>query len=407
MTTSLTAPRHDEGGMTTLLPRTALILKKLQLKNVNIRMIKTKQLLVFLLITLWGFSSYAKDTTRIKDIAAVEGVRENLLVGNGLVVGLSGTGDNLKNTVFTKKGLTDFLERLGVNVEGADLKTKNIAAVTVTANLHPFARQGGRIDVKVSALGDAKSIKGGTLLATPLVGADGNVYAVAQGPVSINDFTPVSADVKTKAKIVETNGYIQNGAIVEDEIDFVFSEMHRLKFSLYSPDFNTAIAIADVVNSKIPGNVATALDAGTVEIIVPKYRQEQVVEFIAEIESLEVKPDYKAKIVINESTGTVVIGDGVHIRPVAIAQGNLVVNVNQLEELDKQFGPPTPEENRNLVNTFVDSRRGRAVQKFEKAATLSELVDGLNKLGVYPRDIINILHSMKSVGALDAVIEVR
>lgn len=345
--------------------------------------------------------------TRIKDIAAVEGVRENLLVGNGLVVGLSGTGDNPQNTVFTEKGLVDFLERLGVNVQGGTLKTKNIASVTVTASLPPFSRQGSRIDVKVSAIGDAKSLKGGTLLATPLVGADGNVYAVAQGAVAISDFIPASGDVKTKSKAVETNGYIQSGAIVEEEVDFSFANLERVKFSLYSPDFSTAIAMAESINKYIPGNTAVALDAGTVEVTVPTFRQEDMIEFIAAIEALEVQPDYKAKIVINESTGTVVIGSKVNIRPVAIAQGNLVVNVGQLAELDKKYGPATDEDTRDLVNTYVDSRRGRGVHHLQEGATLSELVDGLNKLGVYPRDIINILHSMKSVGALDAVIEVR
>ncbi len=345
--------------------------------------------------------------TRIKDIAAVEGVRENLLVGNGLVVGLSGTGDNLQNTVFTEKGLTDFLERLGVNVQGANIKTKNIASVTVTTSLPPFARQGSRIDVKVSAMGDAKSLQGGTLLATPLVGADGNVYAVAQGSVTISEFTPSSGDVKTKNKGVLTNGYIQSGAIVEDEVEFSFSDLQRVKFSLYSPDFGTAIAIAEAVNKSIPGNTAIALDAGTVEITVPSYRQNDMIEFVAQIESIAVTPDYKAKIVINESTGTVVIGDKVNVRPVAIAQGNLVVNVGQLDELDQKFGPTTDENTRDLVNTFVDTRKGRSMKYLKEGASLSELVDGLNKLGVYPRDIINILHSMKSVGALDAVIEVR
>lgn len=345
--------------------------------------------------------------TRIKDIAAVEGVRENLLVGHGLVVGLNGTGDNLKNAVFTEKGLTDFLERLGVNVQGANIKTKNIAAVTVTASLPPFARQGTRIDVKVSALGDAKSLRGGTLLATPLVGADGNVYAVAQGPVALSEFTPVSTDVRTKASNVETNGYIQSGGIVENEIDFNFADLSKIKFSLYSPDFATAIAVAEAINTKIPGNTAAALDAATVEVVVPSYRQEAMIDLIAEIEGLNVKPDYKAKIVINEATGTVVIGDKVNIRPVAIAQGNLVVNVGHLDELDQQFGPTTSEEKRDLVNGFVDQRRGRALQQLNEGATLSELVSGLNKLGVWPRDIINILHNMKSVGALDAVIEVR
>ncbi len=355
-------------------------------------------------------SLLAEANTRIKDIAAVEGARENLLVGQGLVVGLEGTGDNLKNTVFTRTGLTDFLERLGVNVQGdKDIKTKNIAAVTVTSTLPAFSRLGTRIDIKVSALGDAKSLKGGTLLATPLLGANGNVYAVAQGAVALSDFTPVSGDVKTKSSSVQTNGYIQSGAIVEDEIDFSFVDMNNIKFSLYSPDFGTAIAVAGAINDHVPGNTATALDAATIEITVPSYRKNDLVEFIAEIEGLEVIPDYKAKIVINESTGTVVIGDKVNIRPVAIAQGNLIVNVGQLDlnQFDEKFGPETDEKKRGLVDSFADQRRGRSLHHFTEGATLSDLVSGLNRLGVFPRDIINILHNMKSVGALDAVIEVR
>ena len=205
---------------------------------------------------------------------------------------------------------------------------------------------------------------------------------------------------------METNGYIQSGAIVEAEIDFSFDELQTIKFSLYSPDFGTAVAVAEVINNNVPGNTASALDAGTVEVTVPKYRRGDVIQFIAEIERLNIKPDYKAKIVINESTGTVVIGDKVHIRPVAIAQGNLIVNVGQLD-FDQKFGPTTSAETRDLVNAFVDQKRGRALHEFNEGATLSELVSGLNKLGVWPRDIINILHSMKSVGALDAVIEVK
>jgi flagellar P-ring protein precursor FlgI len=368
------------------------------------RYINITRILLLTLFTFFALSGYA--TTRIKDIAGVEGERENLLVGHGLVVGLNGTGDNLKNAVFTEKGLTDFLERLGVNVQGANIKTKNIAAVSVTASLPAFARMGTKIDIKVSALGDAKSLKGGTLLATPLLGADGNVYAVAQGPVALSNYVPVSGDVKTKAGAVETNGYIQSGAIVEDEIDFRFSDMQNIKFSLYSPDFGTAIAVASAINDHIPGNTAAAIDAATIQVTVPSYRQEKFVEFIADIEKLEVKPDYKAKIVINESTGTVVIGDRVNIRPVAIAQGNLIVNVGQLA-FDEIYGPETDEKKRDLVNSFVDQRRGRSLHHLNEGATLSDLVAGLNKLGVYPRDIINILHNMKSVGALDAVIEVR
>jgi flagellar P-ring protein precursor FlgI len=359
---------------------------------------------IILAMALVGFVCKSEAATRIKDIAAVEGVRENLLVGYGLVVGLSGSGDTLKNALFTQTGLTDFLERFGVNLQGATLKTKNVAAVTVTANLPPFSTQGSRIDVKVSALGDAKSLKGGTLLATPLLGADGNVYAVAQGAVALSDFTPAAAEVKTKSQSVETNGYIQSGAIVENEVDFQLSDLSHVKFSLYAPDFTTAISVADVINNYIPGNTAEALDASTIEVTVPNYRKSDIIEFIAEIEKLNVSPDYKAKIVINEATGTVVIGDKVNVRPVAIAQGNLVVNVGQLD-YDKN-SPTTPDNKQDLMNRFTNERRGRAVRELE-GATLSELVSGLNKLGVWPRDIINILHNMKSVGALDAVIEVR
>jgi len=343
--------------------------------------------------------------TRIKDIASVEGMRENLLVGHGLIVGLSGTGDNLQNAVFTQKGLTDFLERLGVNIQGANLKTKNIAAVTVTANLPPFSRQGSKIDVKVSALGDAKSIRGGTLLATPLLGADGNVYAVAQGAVAMPGFSPSSNEIKTKDLSIETNGYIQSGGIIENEVKFNFTDMTHVKFSLYSPDFNTAVIVAEAINNSIRGNTAEALDAATIQVTVPEYRKKTMIEFIAEIERLVVKPDYKAKIVINEATGTVVIGDKVNIRPVAIAQGNLVVNIGQLEY--DRLSPLMPDNKQDLVNRFVNEKRGRALHELNGGANLSDLVSGLNKLGVWPRDIINILHNMKSVGALDAVIEVK
>jgi flagellar P-ring protein precursor FlgI len=352
------------------------------------------------------FASVIAEATRIKDIAGVEGVRDNMLVGQGLVVGLNGTGDNLNNVAFTQKGLTDFLERLGVNIQGENLKTKNIAAVTVTSNLPAFARQGARIDVKISALGDAKSLKGGTLLPTLLFAPNGEVYAIAQGNVTIPDFAPASGDVKTKSNAVETNGYIQSGAIVENELDFQFNDMKHIKLSLHSPDFSTSILIANAINNHVSGNTAVALDAGTVEITVPEYRTGDVIQFVAEIEKLEVIPDYKAKIVIHESTATVVIGKEVKIRPVAIAHGNLVVNVGQLDYDDK-LAPTTSQARRDLINGFVDERRGRGVKEISESATLSELVSGLNKLGVFPRDIINILHNMKSVGALDAVIEVK
>ena len=356
-----------------------------------------KKLLTILCVIF--FSSIAMAETRIKDIATFDGLRDNILVGYGLAAGLSNSGDNLQNAVFTQQGLTDFLEKLGVNMQGANLKTKNIAAVMVTANLPPFARQGSRIDIKVSAIGDAKSIRGGTLLATPLLAANGDVYAVAQGHIAIPDFTPASDDVRTRGSSVETNGFIQSGAIVENELEFNFKDFSHLRLGL-----NT-IKVADAINDHITGNTAIATDAATVDITVPNYRKADIIEFIAEIESLGVQPDYKAKVVINESTGTVVIGDNVRIRPVAIAQGNLIINVGDRQQA--AYPSTLPIAAQAGRDAAINKRRGMGVELVDSGASLSDLVSGLNKLGVYPRDIVNILHNMKSVGALDATIEVK
>jgi flagellar P-ring protein precursor FlgI len=364
-----------------------------------------KKIILFLLCSIFA-ANVARADTRIKDIATFDGLRDNLLVGYGLVAGLSNTGDNLQNTVFTQQGLTDFLERLGVNInESTNLKTKNIAAVMVTANLPPFARQGSRIDVKVSAIGDAKSIRGGTLLVTPLLAANGDVYAVAQGHVAIPEFTPASDDVKTRVVSAENNGFIQSGAIIENELEFDLKDFSHLRLVLNTPDFTTALKIADAINDHIPGNTAIAKDAATIAITIPNYKKEDIVAFMSELESLNVQPDYKAKVVINESTGTVVIGDNVHIRPVAIAQGNLIINVGDRQQAS--YPGTTPLARQGLIDSAVNKRRGMGVGVLDGGASLSDLVSGLNKLGVYPRDIVNILHNMRSVGALDATIEVK
>ena len=294
---------------------------------------------------------------------------------------------------------------MGVNIQGSNLKTKNVAFVSVTATLPPFARQGSKIEIKVSAMGDAKSIRGGTLLATTLLGADGNVYAIAQGRVVIPEFYPAADDVKTKTQTLETNGVIANGGIVENEVDFRMKDLQKVVLSLHYPDFTTAIAIVDAINNNIQGNTAAALDSGTVEVTIPNYRRKDVVEFIAQIEALPVTPDYKAKVVINEATGTVVIGDKVHIRPVAIAQGNLVVNVGNKQY--EQALPMLPTTKQDSYMQGVNAQRGAGTTTLDNGATLSDLVSGLNKLGVFPRDIINILNNMRDVGAIDAVIEVR
>lgn len=374
-----------------------------------------KKTLLLILCSIFTIN-IAKADTRIKDIATFDGLRDNLLVGYGIVAGLNNTGDNLQNTVFTQLGLTDLLERLGVNINtnnannaattgNASIKTKNIAAVMVTANLPPFARQGSRIDVKVSAIGDAKSIRGGTLLVTPLLAANGDVYAVAQGHVAIPEFTPTSDEVKTRSSSAENNGFIQSGAIVENELDFDLKDFSHLRLVLNTPDFTTALKIADAINDHIPGNTAIAKDAATIRITIPNYKKNDIVEFMSDLESLNVQPDYKAKVVINESTGTVVIGDNVRIRPVAIAQGNLIINVGDTSQAS--YPATTKLARQGSIDSAINKRRGSGVAMLDSGASLSDLVSGLNKLGVYPRDIVNILHNMRSVGALDATIEVK
>lgn len=371
-------------------------------------MLKNKLLVFFLLLQLLIIDCHA--ASRIKDIVRFEGIRENLLVGYGLVVGLNGTGDNLNNSVFTQKGLTDFLERLGINTRGANLKTKNIAAVTVTASLPPFSRQGSKIDVMVSTLGDAKSLQGGTLLATPLLGADGEVYAVSQGAVSIGGFRAIGNAGTTVSRGVVTNGFISNGAIIEKEIDFKLSNLDSLKLSLQNPDISTALNIEHAINERFGLNLAKALDPGTVEMFIPEYHKENIVALLAQVEKLEVQPDKSAKIIIDEASGTIVMGDNVKISPVAISQGNLTVTINEGFDV---FQPMafSPESAENVVvpvdNINIDEDRGKQMKILDKGSNLKELVDGLNALGVTPRDLINILQNIKAVGALQAEIETR
>lgn len=331
--------------------------------------------------------------TRIKDIVYFEGIRDNVLIGYGLVVGLNGTGDNLKNSVFTEKGLSDFLEKLGINTRGSNLKTKNVAAVMVTATLPPFPRVGSRIMVDVSTIGDAKSVKGGTLLATPLLGADGEVYAVAQGPLSIGG---KPADEPNKPDLLTpTSGFINNGAIVEREIDFNLSEMTTLKLALKNPDITTARAIETAINSALRGKIASAIDPGTIELNLPNEPGNRM-NLLSEIENITVYPDNIAKIIIDEATGTIAIGDNVTVSKVAIAQGNLVIKVSQDEEFAFDVGA--------VKDKPQDSQRGGEIAVLQESVKLSELVKGLNSLGVKPKDLVAILKTIKQSGALHAEI---
>jgi flagellar P-ring protein precursor FlgI len=348
----------------------------------------------------------AAAASRIKDLASFEGVRENQLVGYGLVVGLNGTGDSLNNAPFTRQSLQAMLERLGMNTRGANLRTANVAAVMVTANLQPFATQGSRIDVHVSALGDAKSLQGGTLLVTPLMGADGEVYAIGQGPLAVGGFV-AKGDAATVTRGVPTSARIANGAIVEREIEFKLASMSTVRLALRNPDFTTARRIAQAVNDLIGQPVAEPTDPSNVRLTLPAKFNGNIVDLITDIEQLSVQPDLPAKVVVDESTGIIVMGQDVRVSTVAIAQGNLTVTVTE----DPQVSQPeafsrgetvvTP---RSEVTVNTDDKRRLAIVR--ESVSLRELVDGLNALGIGPRDLISILHAIKAAGALQAEIEV-
>jgi len=345
--------------------------------------------------------------SRVKDLVQVEGVRDNMLVGYGLVVGLNGTGDSLRNAPFTEQSLQTMLERLGVNTRGETMQTKNVAAVMVTANLPAFAGQGGRIDVSVSAMGDAKSLQGGTLLVTTLFGADGNIYALAQGPVAVGGFS-AQGQAASVTRGVPTAGRISNGAIVERETGFKLASETSLKLSLRNPDLSTATRIADAVNRYIGTNVATADDPSTIQVSVPAAYPNGVVGLLNDVEELKVTPDQEAKVVIDEQSGVIVMGADVRISTVAIAQGNLTIRVEETPEVSQPLpfsqGGQTTTVPRTKIQ--VDDGKGNKMAVLAQGVSLQKLVDGLNALGVGPRDIISILQAIKAAGALQADIEV-
>ena len=349
----------------------------------------------------------AAATSRIKDIADVEGVRENMLVGYGLVVGLNGTGDTLKNAPFTLQSLTAMLERLGVNTREADLKTDNVAAVMVTANLPPFAPQGVRIDVSVSTLGDAESLQGGVLLVTPLMGADGEVYAVAQGSVAIAGFS-AQGEAAAITRGVPTSGRISNGAIVEREIDFELAKLGTLRLALRNPDLTTARRVASAINAFLGQPTALAENPKTISLRMPPNYSGGAVELLTDIEQLRIEPDLPARVVIDEASGVIVMGQDVRVSTVAIAQGNLTISITETPQVSQ----PEPFSNTGTTEIVprtevtVDTQQDRRLAVLSASISLQELVDGLNTLGVSPRDMITILQSIKAVGALQAEIEV-
>ncbi|MFO0388211.1 MAG: flagellar basal body P-ring protein FlgI [Alphaproteobacteria bacterium] len=349
---------------------------------------------------------------RLKDIVTFEGIRNNMLMGYGLVVGLNGTGDKLQNNAFTEQSLIAFLERQGVNTRGTNLKSKNVAAVTVTAQLPAFSRSGSHIDVTISAMGDAKDLTGGVLLATPLYGADGEVYAVAQGAISIGGFRAASDDGSTTiTKGVPTSGFIASGGIVEREVEFDLNSLPVIKMALRNPDITTAQAVANVINANVGPGVAMVADPGTIDLTVPAVFQNNSTQLLADIEKLTVETDQVAKIVIDEASGTIVMGENVRIDTVAVAQGNLVVKIESAPVISQPgaFAPESAEtvQATQEAVTVTDAGPGKRMAVLERGATLKDLVAGLNALGVGPRDLITILQTIKAAGALQAEIQTR
>jgi flagellar P-ring protein precursor FlgI len=382
---------------------------KKRVDNMNARLKRLKIALLTALVAAFSFLSAAQAdvSIRIKDIVEFEGVRDNMLVGYGLVVGLNGTGDSLSNSPFTQQSIIGMLERLGVNVRDESLNTKNIAAVMVTATLPPFTNQGSHIDVNVSTMGDAKSLQGGTLLVTPLLGADGQVYAVSQGPVSVAGFS-AKGDAGSVTQNIPTTGRISSGAIVEREIPFELAAMGMTRLALRNPDFTTARRIAIAINDHFRFDAATAQNPASVEIKMPPGYAAGMVSLLTDIEQLKVQPDQMARVVIDERSGVIIMGKDVRISTVALAQGNLTIRISETPQASQPAA--FAQQGETVVvprsDIEVDTGSDKKITVLSEGISLQDLVASLNALGVGPRDIITILQSIKSAGALQADIQV-
>ena len=344
---------------------------------------------------------------RLKDLVEFDGVRTNDLVGYGLVVGLNGTGDGLRNAPFTEEIMTNILERLGVNVTGEQFRPKNVAAVLVTASLPPFARAGSPIDVTVSAIGDASSLLGGTLIMTPLNAADGDIYAVAQGTIIAGGVT-AKGDGASVTQGVPTAGVIPSGATVEREVAFDFGNLTSLRLALRTPDFTTAGRIEQVINQDFGRHVATMLDSGTVNLDIAAAHMPSPAHALGRIENLMVEPERKARVVVDQASGTIVMGEDVRISRVAVSQGNLTLRIQEAP-LVSQPNPFSPGETVVVPRTeaAIQQEPGIGLAEVSGGTSLSQVVAGLNALGVAPRDMIDILKSIKASGALHAEFIVR
>ncbi len=343
------------------------------------------------------------EAERIKDLANVRGVRSNQLVGYGIVIGLNGTGDSDKTT-FTTQSVVAMLARNNVRVDMRGLKLRNVAAVMVTGDLPAFARTGNKIDVTVSSIGDAKSLVGGTLVVSPLRGHDGKVYAMAQGPLAVGGYT-VGDGATGEVKNHPTVARISNGAIVEREVQVKLDHQKDVTLQLRDADFTTAARLAKVIDMNLGGKYATARDSGTISVRVPAAYAQRPVDFLALIERLEVTPDSLARVVVNERTGTIIMGQDVRISPVAIAHGNITVSVKTTEQAVPAT-PLTPGLGQVQANTELTVKEEKRNLIEVSGASLADVVEGLNRLGTSPRDLITILQAIKKAGALKAALEV-
>ncbi len=344
---------------------------------------------------------------RLKDLVEFDGVRSNDLVGYGLVVGLNGTGDGLRNSPFTEEIMTNILERLGVNVTGEQFRPKNVAAVLVTASLPPFARAGSPIDVTVSAIGDANSLLGGTLIMTPLNAADAEIYAVAQGTI-IAGGASATGNGASVVRGVPTSGVIPSGATVEREVDFDFGSLTSLRLALRTPDFTTAGRIERAINQNFGRQVAVMLDSGTVELNITATKMPSPAHALGRIENILVEPERRARVVVDQASGTIVMGEDVRISRVAVSQGNLTLRIEEAP-LVAQPNPFSPGETVVVPRTTasITDEPGIGLADLREGTSLSEVIAGLNALGVAPRDMIDILKSIKASGALQAEFIVR
>ena len=355
----------------------------------------------FRLVLILTVSAAAAESIRIKDLVEFDGVRGNDLVGYGLVVGLNGTGDGLRNAPFTEEIMANLLERLGANVTGEEFRPRNVAAVFVTGQLPPFARAGARIDVTVSAIGDAKSLLGGTLVMTPLNGADGQIYAVAQGTIIAGGIV-AEGDAARVTQGVPTAGVIPSGARVEREVEFDFASLPSLRLALKSADFTTAARIEQAVNAEFGARVALMEDSGTVAVDIGATGMQSPAHVLARLEGILVQPETRARVVVDQRSGTIVMGADVRISRVAVAQGNLTLRV---EESPLVSQPNPFAEGETVVvprsNASIETD-GTGLAEVRGGTDLAEVVAGLNALGVAPHDMIDILKSINAAGALHA-----